>query len=303
MNVLVTGITGYVGSRLAPALARDGHAVRGFTRRSDATVQFPVTRGDLVSGEGLKEAFDGIDIAYFLIHSMETSPDGSFPTRERRAAENFARAAREAGTGRIIYLGGLAPATSSASVHLRSRLEVERILQEASSCSVALRASIVIGAGSRSFRFLVRLVERLPVLALPAWRTNRTAPVDERDMTELLVRAATSDAVCGQALDVGGRDTVTYEELIERIRDSLLLNRPALRFRRLTLTPIASRISAVIADEDPALIGPLMAGLDGDLLPRDDRAARLLNVRLHSLDAAIEHALAEWEASESLAAR
>jgi uncharacterized protein YbjT (DUF2867 family) len=303
MNVLVTGITGYVGSRLAPALARDGHAVRGFTRRSDAAVQFPVTRGDLVSGEGLKEAFDGIDIAYFLIHSMETSPDGSFPARERRAAENFARAAREAGTGRIIYLGGLAPAASSASVHLRSRLEVERILQEASSCSVALRASIVIGAGSRSFRFLVRLVERLPVLALPAWHTNRTAPVDERDMTELLVRAATSDAVCGQALDVGGRDTVTYEELIERIRDSLLLNRPALRFRRLTLTPIASRISAVIADEDPALIGPLMAGLDGDLLPRDDRAARLLNVRLHSLDAAIEHALAEWEASESLAAR
>jgi uncharacterized protein YbjT (DUF2867 family) len=303
MNVLVTGITGYVGSRLAPALARDGHAVRGFTRRSDATVQFPVTRGDLVSGEGLKEAFDGIDIAYFLIHSMETSPDGSFAAREHRAAENFAHAAREAGTGRIIYLGGLAPAASSASAHLRSRLEVERILLEASSCSVALRASIVIGAGSRSFRFLVRLVERLPVLAIPAWRTNRTAPVDERDMIQLLVRAATSDALCGQALDVGGRDTVTYEELIERIRDSLLLNRPPLRFRRLTLTPIVSRISAVIAGEDPALIGPLMAGLDGDLLPRDDRAARLLNVRLHSLDAAIEHALAEWEASESLAAR
>ena len=303
MNVLVTGITGYVGSRLAPRLARDGHAVRGFTRRSDATVQFPVTRGDLVSGEGLQEAFEGVDIAYFLIHSMETSADDSFPTRERRAAENFAHAAREAGTDRVVYLGGLAPAASSASVHLRSRLEVERILLEASPCSVALRASIVIGAGSRSFRFLVRLVERLPVLAIPAWRTNRTAPIDERDMTELLARAATSDAVCGQALDAGGRDTVTYEELIDRIRDSLILSRPALRFRRLTLTPIASRVSAVIAGEDPALIGPLMAGLEEDLLPRDDRAARLLDVRLHSLDAAIEHALAEWEASESLAAR
>lgn len=303
MNVLVTGITGYVGSRLAPRLARDGHAVRGFTRRSDATVQFPVTRGDLVSGEGLREAFEGVDIAYFLIHSMETSTDDSFPTRDRRAAENFAHAAREAGPGRVVYLGGLAPAANSASVHLRSRLEVERILLAASPCSVALRASIVIGAGSRSFRFLVRLVERLPVLAIPAWRSNRTAPIDERDMTELLARAATSGALCGQALDAGGRDTVTYEELIDRIRDSLILSRPALRFRRLTLTPIASRVSAVIAGEDPALIGPLMAGLDGDLLPRDDRAARLLEVRLHSLDAAIEHALAEWEASESLAAR
>ncbi|HEY3944932.1 MAG TPA: NAD(P)H-binding protein [Solirubrobacteraceae bacterium] len=303
MNVLVTGITGYVGSRLAPRLARDGHAVRGFTRRRDATVQFPVTSGDLVSGEGLREAFEGVDIAYFLIHSMETSADDSFPTRERRAAENFAHAAREAGTGRVVYLGGLAPAASSASVHLRSRLEVERILLEASTCSVALRASIVIGAGSPSFRFLVRLVERLPVLAIPAWRTNRTAPIDERDITELLARAATSDAVCSQALDAGGRDTVTYEELIDRIGDSLILSRPALRFRRLTLTPIASRVSAVITGEDPALIGPLMAGLDEDLLPRDDRAARLLDVRLHSLDAAIEHALAEWEASEPLAAR
>jgi nucleoside-diphosphate-sugar epimerase len=168
---------------------------------------------------------------------------------------------------------------------------------------VALRASIVIGAGSRSFRFLVRLVERLPVLTIPAWRTNSTAPIDERDMIELLARAASSKMVCGQALDAGGPETVTYEELIERIRDNLLLNRPALRLRRLNLTPIASRLSAVIAGEDHALIGPLMAGLDGDLLPRDDRAARLLDVRLHSLDAAIEHALREWEASESLAAR
>jgi len=303
MNVLITGITGYVGSRLAPRLAREGHAVHGFTRGRDAALEFPMTRGDLVSGEGLQRAFKGIDVAYFLIHSMETSTDDSFPARERRAAENFARAARAAGTGRVVYLGGLAPAPSSASIHLRSRLEVERILLEAAPCSVALRASIVIGAGSRSFRFLVRLVERLPVLAIPAWRNNRTAPIDERDMVELLARAATSKVVCGEALDAGGLETVTYEELIDRIRDSLLLNRPTLRFRRLTLTPIASRVSAVIAGEDHALIGPLMAGLDGDLLPRDDRAARLLQVRRHSLDAAIEHALGEWEASESLAAR
>jgi uncharacterized protein YbjT (DUF2867 family) len=303
MKVLVTGITGYVGSRLAARLEREGHSVRGFARRREVGLDIPLVIGDVVTGDGLEQAFAGIDVAYFLIHSMETSLDDSFPVRERRAAENFARAARAAGTQRIVYLGGLAPISGSASLHLRSRLEVERILLEATPCSIALRASIVIGAGSRSFRFLVRLVERLPVLAIPAWRTNRTAPIDERDMIELLARAATSNAVCGQTLDAGGPETVTYEHLIERIRDSMLINRPALRFRRFTLTPIASRVSAVIAGEDHALIGPLMAGLDGDLLPRDDRAARELGVRLHSLDAAIEHALGEWEARERLAAR
>ncbi len=303
MNVLVTGVTGYVGSLLAPRLTREGHTVRGLSRRDAPDSAFQVLQGDVVSGAGLERAFEGIDVAYFLIHSMESAAEDSFPARERRAAENFARAARAAGTNRVVYFGGLAPALASASTHLRSRLEVERILLDAAPCSVALRASIVIGARSRSFRFLVRLVERLPVLALPAWRTNRTAPIDERDTLELLVRAAGSDAVCGEALDAGGPEALTYEELIERIRDHMLLRRPALRFRRLTLTPIASRISAVVAGEDHALIGPLMAGLDHDLLPRDDRAARLLAVRLHSLDAAIEHALREWERSEPLAAR
>lgn len=304
MNILITGIRGYVGSRLAPRLSREGHAVRGFSRRSSPpNPDVPIVVGDAASGEGVAEALEGIDVAYFLIHSMEPSLEEPFPARERRAAENFAQAARAARTGRIVYLGGLAPASSSGSMHLRSRLEVERILLKATPCSVALRASIVIGAGSRSFRFLVRLVERLPVLAIPAWNTNRTAPIDERDIVELLARAAVSDAVCGQALDAGGPETLTYGDLIDRIRDHLLLNRPALRLKRLTLTPIASRVSAVIAGADHALIGPLMEGLDGDILPRDDRAARLLDVRLHSLDAAIERALRELEARELLAAR
>jgi hypothetical protein len=109
--------------------------------------------------------------------------------------------------------------------------------------------------------------------------------------------------VCGQSLDLGGPDEVTYGELIERIRDHMLLSRPTIGFKRLTLTPLASRISALIAGERHELIGPLMESLDQDLLPRDGRAAELLGVRLHSLDAAIEHALRQWEAIEPLAAR
>jgi uncharacterized protein YbjT (DUF2867 family) len=304
LNILLTGVTGYVGSVLAPRLERDGHSLRGLTRdRSRAKVSFPVVVADVVSGAGLVEALDGIDVAYFLIHSMEPASDGAFSVRERRAAENFARAAAEAGVQRIVYLGGPVPAGGHISAHLSSRLDVERILLEAVPCAVAFRASIVIGARNRSFRFLVRLVERMPVLTVPAWAANRGAPIDERDMIELLARAATSEEVCGCALDAAGPEIVAYGELIDRIRDHMLVSRPTITFRRLTVTPIASRISALIAGEDHALIGPLMESLDQDLLPRDDRAAGLLGVRLHSLDAAIEHALREWEAVEPLAAR
>src|SRR5579875_1526545 len=320
MNILVTGITGYVGSRLAPRLLQDGHAVRGLSRHGgpipapaerprhrDARAplsQIEVLRGDAVSGRGLQAALEGIEVAYFLIHSMEPVANGAspgrpapaFPARERAAAENFARAARAAGVRRIVYLGGLLPRQGRPSPHLASRLA-------AIPDSVALRASIVIGAGSRSFRFLVRLVERLPVLAVPAWRSHRTSPIDERDIVELLARAATSDRVGGQSLDAGGPEVITYGELIERIRDHLLLGRPTIGLGRLTLTPIASRVAAVIAGESHELIGPLMESLSEDLLPRDDRAVRLLGVRVHSLDAAIEHALRELEATETIAAR
>ena len=312
MNVLVTGITGFVGSRLAPRLERDGHAVRGFSRRPPATQStIPTVVGDAVSGKGLAEAMRDIDVAYFLMHSMEPVADaatrdgaaGAFGARERTAAENFAREARSAGVRRVIYLGGLVPDGGPVSAHLTSRLAVEEILLSSSPCSVAFRASIVIGAGSRSFRFLVKLVERLPVLAVPAWRTHVTNPIDERDVIEILARAAAIDEVCGQSLDIGGPETITYGELIERIREHLLLTRPTISFKRLTLTPIASRVSAVIAGEQHELIGPLMESLDQDLVPRDNRVAELLDVRLHSLDGAIEHALAEWEATEPLAAR
>jgi uncharacterized protein YbjT (DUF2867 family) len=303
VNVLLTGTSGYVGSRLAPRLVAAGHHVRGFSRRGAGPDGLETLTGDAVSGVGLERALAGVEVAYFLIHSMEPSTDGVFGTRERRAAENFARAAAGAGVRRIVYLGGLLPARGPASPHLASRMAVEGILREAVPDTVVLRASIVIGATSRSFRFLVRLIERLPVLAVPAWHSHRTAPIDERDIVAMLIAAGQREQVAGQTLDVGGPDVVSYGELIERIRDHMLVGRATVSFRRLTVTPIASRVAAAIAGERYELIGPLMESLDEDLLPRDDRAAGLLGVRLHSLDSAIEHALREWEAHEPLAAR
>ncbi len=307
MNVLVTGATGAIGGELVPRLVAGGHAVRAFARdpaRVTARGLDGVVRGDAVTGAGLAEALDGIDVAYFLIHSMEAAPTGGgFAHRDRHAAAEFADAARAAGVRRIVYLGGLLPPGTGVSPHLASRLEVEDMLLGAAPEGVALRASIVIGARSRSFRFLVRLVERVPVMALPDWRENRTAPIDARDVTAYLVAAGTSDAVDGAlSLDIGGPEVMTYAAMIERIRDALLLGRPRLDLP-LRLTPIASRIAAAIAGEDPALIEPLMGSLGTDLLPRDDRARELFGVRLHGFAAAVERALREWEDAEDLAAR
>src|SRR4051794_2078839 len=308
MNVLVTGVTGAIGADLVPQLVAGGHDVRGLARdpsRVTAAGLVGVVRGDVVTGAGLDEALAGIDVAYFLIHSMEAAAavDGGFASRDRGAAANFAEAARAAGVRRVVYLGGLVPRGRGVSPPLSSRLEVEELLLAAAPEGVALRASIVIGARSRSFRFLVRLVERVPVMALPDWRDNRTAPIDGRDILAYLVAAGTSAAVDGPlSLDVGGPEVMTYAAMIERIRDALLLGRPRLDLP-VSMTAVASRIAAAIAGEDPALIEPLMGSLSSDLLPRDDRAAELLGVRLHLLDAAIERSLREWEAVEELAAR
>lgn len=304
MRILLTGASGSIGAALAPALLREGHDLRGFGRDpARVTAGIPVVGGDAVTGAGLAEALDGIDVAYFLIHSMEGSDRAGFEARERASAENFVAAARRAGVRRVVYLGGIVPGRRRLSRHLRSRLEVEQILVAGLPEAVALRASIVIGARSRSFRFMVHLVERMTLLALPAWHEHRTQPIDVRDVCAFLVAAATTPhAAGGLSLDIAGPDVLTYGRMFERIADLMLVQRRALRFGR-NVTPIVAPIAARVAGEDPGFIGPLMESLEGDLLPRDERAPALLGVRLHSFDRAVERALREWEAREPLRAR
>jgi uncharacterized protein YbjT (DUF2867 family) len=323
MRIAITGASGFVGSELTARLRRDGHEVRALGRdvgRVKAALavtmgpsheQVEPMRAEALSGTGLAEALSGVEVAYYLIHSMESIPAGAAPfeLRERIAARNFAAAAAAARVRRIVYLGGLLPEPGRqlagedalVSRHLASRGEVERILLGAVADSVALRASIVIGARSRSFRLLVRLVERLPVLALPSWRRFRTQPIDARDVIEML--ASCSDAALPlQSLDVGGPETLTFGEMLSRIAELMLVNRPVVGLG-VNLTPITARVAAAVAGEDPELVLPLMEGLQTDLLPHDDHAAGLLGVRLHSFDSAVENALREWEERERLRAR
>jgi uncharacterized protein YbjT (DUF2867 family) len=350
MLILVTGASGFAGSQLVPKLLGDGHRVRAFARdpaRVDVagimsllsnarggaparerihgdgesdTGALDVLAGDVLTGEGLARALHGVEVAYYLIHSMERAPahdrESAFPQRERIAAENFAAAASGAGVRRLVYLGGPTAGWTGArgaggealSPHLRSREAVERILREAISDTVVLRASIVIGARSRSFRFLVRLVERMPVLALPAWHTHRTRPIDARDVIDMLAAAATVAQAAGRTLDVGGPDILSYGEMIRRIAELMLLARPTVGLR-VSTTPLTARVAAAIAAEDPELVIALMESLRGDLLPGGPRgsshlrAAAMLGVDLHSFDSAVEHSLREWESVEELAAR
>jgi uncharacterized protein YbjT (DUF2867 family) len=308
VRVLVTGISGYVGAALVPRLQAAGHEVRGFARSPERVAAAgvlvdDVVVGDAVSGAGLGRALDGVEAAYYLIHSMEGPANSGFPDHERRAAERFATAARAAGVRRVVYLGGLVPQTGAVSRHLASRLAVEQALLEAADEPIALRASIVVGARSRSFRFLVRLIERLPVLALPAWRANRTQPIDGRDVLDFLVAAAGAPAaLAGRSWDIAGPDAMTYEQLIERIADAMLVARPAIALR-FSLTPVASVVAAAVAAEDPGFITPLMESLESDLLPRDHDAAGAFGIRLHSFESAVERALREWEQIEEVAAK
>ena len=305
---LVTGATGYVGGRLTERLVGEGRPVRALARnpsRLSGIEGVEPVAGDLVLDTGLEAALDGVETAYYLVHSMEPAAgvNGDFGSRDRAAARNFARAAQAAGVERIVYLGGMVPQGPRTSVHLASRLEVEEILLEAAPASTALRASIMVGARSSPFRILVRLVERLRFLPFPAWRDHRTQPIFERDAIEYLARTPAVPDAAGRSLDIAGPDVLSYGEMIERIADVMGVGRTPIKLG-VSQTPSASAVVAGVVGLPVELVRPLMESLEYDLLPRPDAlGSEVYGIRGHRFDRAVEHALREWERTEELAAR
>ncbi len=304
---LIVGATGYVGTLLTRALVAEGRAVRALSRhppQRSGGGPVETVRGDVLKDEGLDAALEGCDVAYYLVHSMEAGAT-SFESRDRLAAENFVAACRRAGVDRVVYLGGIKP-NGPLSPHMRSRLEVEQILMESLPRVTGLRASIVIGAGSPSFRLMVRLIERIPVLPLPPWRRRRTQPIAERDVVQCLVRTPLIDDAWGRSIDLVGPDEVTYGEMLEGIASELVIERPPVALPVFT-APAFAAVASRIAGADTDLVRALMESLDSDMLARSDRAAQemeeLYGFRPLPFTRAVRLALADWERDEPLAAR
>lgn len=300
----VVGATGYIGERLVRRLAAEGGRVRALARepgRLEPLGGVETAAVDLLRPAGLERALAGCEVAYYLVHSMEPGEE-DFSSREQRSAEAFAAAALAAGVDRVVYLGGLAPLEGAPSAHLASRLAVEAILLASLPRSTALRASIVVGAGSPSFRILVRLIERLFMLPLPAWGERRTRPIDERDVIDYLALTPHRPEAAGRALDIAGPDEVSYVQLIDRIAEAMGVARLPIDLPARSPST-AGALVAALSHQPLELVRPLMESLEHDLLPRDEDAARVYRLRPRPLARAIEHALGEWEAREVLAAR
>ncbi len=291
-RILIVGATGYIGGRLLRRFEDRHLEVRCLARRPEylrarVTDTTEVVRGDLLDPETLPAAMDGIAVAYYLAHSMGSGKD--FEREERQSAENFARAAVDAGVERIIYLGGLAHG-DALSPHLASRQAVGHVLRESGVPTVEFRASVIIGSGSLSYELFRALAEKLPVMTTPRWVRTRTQPIAVEDVLAYLEAAAEIDLHESVVYEIGGADQVSYEDLMIEYARQRGLRRwivpvPMLSPRISSLwlglvTPVYARVGRKLVDS-----------LRNESVVRDTRALEDFPIRPRGMVAAIQRAL------------
>jgi uncharacterized protein YbjT (DUF2867 family) len=290
--VLVTGATGYVGGRLLSLLEERGERVRCLTRRPEAlgdhTGTAEIVTGDVLDVDTLHPALEGVDVAYYLVHSMASS--GRFEEEDRRAAENFGSAAREAGVRRIVYLGGLG-AGADLSSHLRSRQEVGQILTRSGLQVLEFRASVVIGSGSLSFEIIRALVERLPAMITPRWVRSVAQPIAIEDVLAYLVAAIDVELEGNAVFEIGGADQVSYEQLMREYAQQMGLRRLIVPVP--LLTPRLSSLWLGLVTPVYARVGrKLIESLPHETVVHDTSALEVFSVRPRGHRDAIARALA-----------
>ncbi len=310
-RVLVTGATGYVGGRLLKVLEARGLQLRCLARNPDqlrarVAANTEVVKADAVTGEGLAEALRGVETAYYLIHSMGAA--SGFEAADREAALRFGSAARDAGVARIIYLGGLADERADLSPHLRSRIEVGRMLRESGVPVIELRASIVIGSGSLSFEMIRSLVERLPLLVTPRWVSMPAQPIGIDDLIAYLLEALDAVPSHNPIYEIGGADRMSYADLMREYARQRGLRRLMLPVPVLTpwlsslwlgfVTPLYARIGSKLIDS-----------IRHSSVVRDDSARRAFGVAPSGVRCAIaraleneDHAFAQTRWSDAISA-
>ncbi|WP_156689064.1 DUF2867 domain-containing protein [Mycobacterium sp. Marseille-P9652] len=281
VRCLVTGATGYIGARLAPRLLDAGHGVRALARNPDKLSGVPwrdraeVARGDLGDVDSLIAAFEGIDVVYYLVHSMGTSDD--FADEEARSARNVVTAARRAGVRRIVYLSGLHPEGRKLSPHLESRAAVGDALIESGIETVVLQAGVVVGSGSASFEMIRHLTDRLPVMTTPKWVHNKIQPIAVRDVLYYLVAAATAPVPSSRTWDIGGPDVLEYGDMMRVYADVAGLGKRYLIVLPFLTPTIASLWVGTVTPIPPGLARPLIESLECDAVMRN-----------HDIDGVIE---------------
>ena len=297
-EVLVTGATGFIGSNLVPSLIDDGHRVRVLSRNPDRLPQqwrdrVQVARGDATDDDDVRSALEGIEVLYYLLHSMDGR--GDFVARDRTLAQSWAKLAAEAGVGRIVYLSGLHP-TGELSPHLASRVEVGDILLGSGVPTAVLQAGVVLGAGSASFDMLRHLTERLPAMVAPKWLDNHIQPIAIADVVHFLARAATLPADVNRTFDLGGPDVLSYRAMMGRYAELAGL-RPRTIVTVPVLTPsLASHWVGLVTPIDSGIARPLVGSLLHDAVRSEFDAEDVLGAPeggTAGFDDAIRTALAD----------
>ncbi len=290
-KVLITGAAGFIGRLLTRRLLADGYPVRCLVRNDTVT---PATgaemiQGDLLEPSTLAPALEGIDTAFYLVHSMAGGRAG-FQRRDRDAAQNFVAAAEKAAVRRVIYLGGLGETGDDLSEHLRSRLEVAEILQGGRFATTTLRAGIIIGTGGASFEMVRALVNRLPLMITPRWVATRCQPIAVNDVISYLAGSLDDERTAGGTFDIGGPEVLTYKEMMERF--ARIQGRKLYIFPVPVLTPKLSSYWVGLITPVPASVSmPLIEGLRNEVVCRDNSILDLIPLPLTPYDEAIRGAL------------